>query len=290
MSLSDLYSKTAHSMSQLKNKHMDIKQPELGKKISELRKAKGLTQEELVEKCNLNVRTIQRIEAGEVSPRSYTVKALFEALDFKWEEVKSGFADEEKKVPPYLYFAFAAGLIYFFLAFFEIGMEYDWIEIGPSENASAFLGVKIATFLTYVTFMYGWVRLETFFINLTLRIALWTMIGANLIWYSVDCFGLLTNLFQLKDYYLVKIASFGFCYAFVGIGFLMYKKLWSNIPQIVGALGLIAGILIFSGIGVIFGLIPLTLFEIGQLGLMIWAINKIGRSSSPDYSSTDSVD
>ncbi|MCS5489833.1 helix-turn-helix domain-containing protein [Algoriphagus limi] len=47
-----------------------MKQPELGKKISELRKAKGMTQEELVEKCNLNVRTIQRIEAGEVTPRS----------------------------------------------------------------------------------------------------------------------------------------------------------------------------------------------------------------------------
>ncbi len=50
-----------------------MKQPELGKKISELRKAKGMTQEELVEKCNLNVRTVQRIEAGEVTPRSFTI-------------------------------------------------------------------------------------------------------------------------------------------------------------------------------------------------------------------------
>ncbi len=32
-----------------------MKQPDLGKKIAELRKAKGLTQEELVEKCNLNL-------------------------------------------------------------------------------------------------------------------------------------------------------------------------------------------------------------------------------------------
>lgn len=45
----------------LRKKRFEMKQPELGKKISELRKAKGLTQEELVEKCNLNVRTIQRI-------------------------------------------------------------------------------------------------------------------------------------------------------------------------------------------------------------------------------------
>src|ERR1035437_7770684 len=58
-----------------------MNQPELGKRIAELRKAKGLTQEELVEKCNINVRTLQRIESGEVTPRSYTVKAIFKALD-----------------------------------------------------------------------------------------------------------------------------------------------------------------------------------------------------------------
>src|SRR5512145_510264 len=59
-----------------------MKQPELGKKIIELRKSKGLTQEELVEKCNLNVRTLQRIESGEVTPRSYTIKIIFAALDY----------------------------------------------------------------------------------------------------------------------------------------------------------------------------------------------------------------
>jgi transcriptional regulator with XRE-family HTH domain len=59
-----------------------MKQPDLGKKIAELRKAKGLTQEELVEKCNLNVRTLQRIESGEVTPRSYTVKTIFTALGY----------------------------------------------------------------------------------------------------------------------------------------------------------------------------------------------------------------
>ena len=57
-----------------------MKQPELGIYIAQLRKEKGLTQEELVERCNINVRTIQRIEAGEVSPRSYTIKNILEVL------------------------------------------------------------------------------------------------------------------------------------------------------------------------------------------------------------------
>ena len=59
-----------------------MKQPELGKKIVELRTAKGLTQEELVELCNISIRTIQRIENGEVTPRSFTVKTILAALDY----------------------------------------------------------------------------------------------------------------------------------------------------------------------------------------------------------------
>ena len=63
-----------------------IQQPELGKKIADLRKAKGLTQEDLVEKCNINVRTLQRIESGEVTPRTYTIRLIFEALDISFDK------------------------------------------------------------------------------------------------------------------------------------------------------------------------------------------------------------
>jgi transcriptional regulator with XRE-family HTH domain len=71
-----------------------MNQPDLGKKIAELRKAKGLTQEELVEKCNLSVRTLQRIESGEVTPRRYTLKTIFAALDYldSLEISKTGFS------------------------------------------------------------------------------------------------------------------------------------------------------------------------------------------------------
>ncbi len=62
-----------------------IQQPELGKKIVDLRKAKGLTQEELVEKCNINVRTLQRIESGEATPRTSTLRLIFEALEYSLE-------------------------------------------------------------------------------------------------------------------------------------------------------------------------------------------------------------
>ncbi|GAA4319401.1 hypothetical protein GCM10023149_18050 [Mucilaginibacter gynuensis] len=74
-----------------------MQQPTLGKKIVKLRKAKGLTQEELVEKCNLSVRTLQRIEAGEVTPRSYTIKLIFTALGYDVYNTAPGWTIGETK-------------------------------------------------------------------------------------------------------------------------------------------------------------------------------------------------
>lgn len=58
-----------------------MKQPLFGIRISELRTKKGLTQKALAEACNVDIRTIQRIESGEVLPRLYTVNLLSKALD-----------------------------------------------------------------------------------------------------------------------------------------------------------------------------------------------------------------
>ncbi|HLO58766.1 MAG TPA: helix-turn-helix domain-containing protein [Bacteroidales bacterium] len=60
-----------------------MKQPDLGRKISELRLAKGMTQGQLAGKCNVSLRTIQRIESAEVTPRSYTIRLIFETLDYE---------------------------------------------------------------------------------------------------------------------------------------------------------------------------------------------------------------
>lgn len=75
-----------------------MKQPELGQRILELRKSKGFTQEELVEKCNINVRTIQRIEAGEVSPRNFTIRTILEALGVDTESFFKSELHEEEKI------------------------------------------------------------------------------------------------------------------------------------------------------------------------------------------------
>ncbi len=59
---------------------------DFGKKLIEVRKAKGLTQEEVAERCRVTTRTIQRIESGIVKPRAFTVKSISETLGFDFFE------------------------------------------------------------------------------------------------------------------------------------------------------------------------------------------------------------
>lgn len=259
-----------------------MKQPELGKRISEMRKAKGLTQEQLVEMCNLNVRTIQRIEAGEVTPRSYTVKALFEALGIEGKEVEPTESElTHSSKLPWLYAGLVGGLVYFFLSYFEISMEIEWVE-GVLLNETSLAWVKAGVLVTFSLFLLGLKQMAVVFPNMLLKIALLLMLIFNAFWIGVDLICLMSDAYAIEDYYFVKLASFGLAYGLMGVGYLSYKNLWSTIPQIIGALAIVAGVMIFSVIGSLFGLIPLTLFELGEIGFLIWGITKIGRTSSPD--------
>ena len=60
---------------------------EIGKKLKELRKKKGLSQEELAESASINLRTIQRIENNESEPRGNTLNQICKVLDVNAEEI-----------------------------------------------------------------------------------------------------------------------------------------------------------------------------------------------------------
>lgn len=66
-----------------------MEKQDFGKKLIEVRRAKGLTQEEVAEMCNVVVRTIQRIESGRVEPRASTIKIISEALGFDFFETSN---------------------------------------------------------------------------------------------------------------------------------------------------------------------------------------------------------
>lgn len=85
----------------------------LAEKIHHTRISKGMTQKELATLCKVDVRTIQRIEAGEVTPRMYTLRLIATAFEMSLEElltlsvIKSG----KKEKPSPLYWNYMLGWI-----------------------------------------------------------------------------------------------------------------------------------------------------------------------------------
>ena len=59
----------------------------IGKKLLEIRKSKGITQEELSELAKINLRTLQRIEKNETEPQGNTIKRICDILDVHIEDI-----------------------------------------------------------------------------------------------------------------------------------------------------------------------------------------------------------
>ncbi len=69
----------------------------IGDKILEIRKSKGLTQEELAELSKVNLRTIQRIENNENEPRGNTLNLICAVLEINSDYFKNKVEDNKGK-------------------------------------------------------------------------------------------------------------------------------------------------------------------------------------------------
>lgn len=68
----------------------------LAQKIVQIRKTRGYSQEELSNKANISLRTLQRIEKGESEPRGHTLRAIAEVLEVPVEELMDFTKKEDK--------------------------------------------------------------------------------------------------------------------------------------------------------------------------------------------------
>jgi ribosome-binding protein aMBF1 (putative translation factor) len=62
----------------------------LGASIQAQRRARGLTQEKLAEIIDVHSRIVQKIEAGELNPKSTTLIRVQQALACPWEKLLQG--------------------------------------------------------------------------------------------------------------------------------------------------------------------------------------------------------
>lgn len=274
----------------VKQNHIIMKQPELGQKILELRKAKGLTQEELVELCNINVRTIQRIEAGEVTPRSYTIKSILEVLGYDFKEIQHTIQESEPISPEmigkaaFLKTAFFVGIVYFLLAFVEGVFDYGLWEAGEEispEAAPWYIAVKIGIMLTFGVFIFGFYRLSLIKPNVIVKAASILLIVATCIGVGGDIYGF-NNASVWQSVQFSKAILFGALYIVFGLGLIKYQSEFGNLALVAGILSIISGIAFLSIILAIPGLFVFTIFEILQLVLLYKAYESItGKSTSP---------
>lgn len=255
---------------------MMMKQPELGIKILELRKAKGLTQEELVERCNINVRTIQRIEAGEVTPRSYTIKSIMDALEYDFNAIPM--EEEEKKAdeePPkdggFLKIAFFVGIAYLMLAMLEgvadflpILGESDDILIGGYWYAV----IKIAVITTYSIFMLGYYKMSLLHRNTLVMLSSIFLIIGTVLTLSADIYSYYTENIDFLTVQIFKSVILGAMYVAFGIGLLKYQAYFGSLALVTAILGTISGLAFLSVIFALPGLAVFTVFEIFQLVLL----------------------
>ena len=182
-----------------------MNQIEFGNKIAELRKKNGLTQAELAEKCNLNIRSIQRIESGKVVPRAYTVKILSKELESELplpeterlhrlksfvslfpgtlKNKKYGVKQMQNKLKT----AWIVGAIMFAVMIPETILNIARYNDSLSRSdIPAYLIISIISAVTFIIFMYGFIQIGTNLENNLIIICSYLFIFCNIAEYSID--------------------------------------------------------------------------------------------------------
>jgi len=253
-----------------------MNQPALGIKISELRKSKGLTQEELVEKCNISVRTIQRIEAGEVTPRSYTIKTILSALDCDLEQIQTEThpineefkklfllqIDDSKKITfliKNLNIAWISGIVYFLIGFIEIPVDYmRYFQNELVISKTGYILVKLITLCSIFLFYRGFILTGEIVKNYLLRITAFMLIFVAFVFYSYDILSLYFGEFDFEFVAGASAITFGIVGVLLGVAVLRLKGLLGNLATVTGIFEIVSYALMITVILAVAGLGLLT--------------------------------
>ena len=277
-----------------------MKQPLLGKKITELRKQKGLTQEELVERCNVTVRTIQRIESGETTPRIYTIKTILNALGLDYEKVFGREYNEGKfdkilrffpsNLKEVLNVSFIAGMVYFVLGFVEMGYyttsffdldsQTNWSDLpiknyGSYSDNGIYIFIKIISILSFSLLMRGFVLVGSYYKNYLVELMAFVMIIMHIIFEISEIVSINFENSLVEFIMISKAVTFGGSMIFFGVGLLRLKSHLGNLPKITGILEIITGVCFATVFLSVFGLIFLTPLELLELLLLYKVASKI---------------
>jgi transcriptional regulator with XRE-family HTH domain len=279
-----------------------MKQPELGRKISELRKEKGLTQEELVDKCNISVRTLQRIESGEVTPRSYTVKTILAALEYDLSKIsdnednnKNFFAclketllidiDPDKSgniLIKQLNIAWIFGIIYFILGFLEGAADYYIIKEDQMIFSIPFyIIMKILVLISFFFFQRGFILVGHLFKNYLLKIMSFVLIFSMFLVIIYDITSLFSESIESEFMLGAEALTFGVIGILFGVSLIKLQKSFGQLPIIAGIMEIFAACFFLTLLLAFVGLIILIPAELIEIVILFKAVEII-KSKKPD--------
>ncbi|KAF2516033.1 helix-turn-helix domain-containing protein [Flavobacterium foetidum] len=122
----------------------------IGKKISEARKQKGFTQEELAELSKVNLRTIQRIENNNNEPRGKTLELLCEVLQIDRSELQDlSKVSENNKIG-----AFVVNAIFLILLNLAIAVTFSYLVMPVEADVNSKFGAILLSFFIPFTIFY----------------------------------------------------------------------------------------------------------------------------------------
>lgn len=235
-----------------------MQQPELGRRLAALRKERNLTQEDLVEKSHVSVRTIQRIEAGEVLPRMVTVKILLETLGESYESFSTKQTQvtetQKGKLPTTnrntLLIAVLAGAVYLVSEIILGTMDIAWItddrDWGFRMNA-IYTSLTIVMVISFALFARGFVALSSVFENTLLKVAAYLLVIATVGKGTLDVSSL--SVEEIESVWIpyaviaVVIGALGIVF---GISLIRLQDGMGELSRIAGILEIVMGCLLIT--------------------------------------------
>ncbi|MFY0605693.1 MAG: helix-turn-helix transcriptional regulator [Cyclobacteriaceae bacterium] len=265
-----------------------IAQPRLGEILIDIRKEKGWTQEELVSESNVSVRTIQRIESGEVTPRYSTVKILLHALGYDMDEwARLSQKEASKNVEPSNFLssmftqtisksqysstfnaAWIAGIIYTIFAIADIFLTEIFDDKMSYDTMLTLAGIKIVGGISIYIFYRGFVLLSDLFENSLVKAGsfLFTLsvIGMYVCDLALMALGI-DNDTTLDIQGIIFLIALGASGIVFGIGMLKLQDGMGKLAKTIGVMELVVAACYMSIIMSFFGLIlfvPVMILEI----------------------------
>ena len=197
------------------------------------------------------MRTLQRIENGEVTPRSYTVKTILSALDYDYDSLQEEErlkpseigplpANEVKTVHSLLTVAWIAGIFFLVAALFE-GVA-DYVRFDDDEliyGRWGHLTVKVLALVLNSLLLYGFLVSGRLLKNYLMKIASVLMLFALLFFYAYDVVSVFYEPLHFEVILLAESVVLGALGVLFGISIIKSEKKLGPIAYVSGGMELL---------------------------------------------------